>query len=160
CFLEAPKPASSGCSSAGGPLPALLLLALFLRPARLLLLALLAGGHSTSTSSPADAGQAGTPPPVQGLPVRACDPTLPFPPARTAARVSVAGEWNAFSPTANPMTDPLGTGTFRATLQLPPGDYAYKLVADGQYALDPQNPLSKWVGGVENSRLVVEDCAL
>jgi glycosidase len=39
-----------------------------------------------------------------------------------------------------------------------PGSYAYKLVVDGNWQLDPQNPYSKYVGGVENSVVEVDDC--
>jgi hypothetical protein len=45
------------------------------------------------------------------------------------------------------------TGIFRAELDLPPGDYGYKFVVDGdQYIVDPENITLKYVGGVENSR--------
>lgn len=74
-----------------------------------------------------------------------------------AVAVFVAGEWNAFSATADPLTE-IAPGEWEVELVLPAGDYGYKLVADGVYAFDPANPLTTWVGGVENSRARVADC--
>ena len=189
CFTEAILPASkAGCATAGeSPWAALVAVALVfwrrrpgagtaaVAPARkrsvagltaaVALCAVLAAGcthgdgGSTSDAGP-DAGTFDAGPTLKGPPARDCSTTLRWALNRSAGRVSVAGEWNQFSLSADPMTDDLGSGTWRATLQLPAGDYGYKLVADGQYSLDPSNPLSKYVGGVENSRLIVEDCAL
>jgi glycosidase len=72
--------------------------------------------------------------------------------------VSVAGEWNRFSTTADPMSDGLFSNTYRAELRLPPGDYGYKFFADGTWALDPSHGLTRYVGDVENSRVEVPDC--
>lgn len=74
-----------------------------------------------------------------------------------AGTVAVAGEWNAFSTSADPMVE-VAPGDWEAVLTLPAGDYGYKIVANGAYLLDPANPLTTWVGGVENSRARVADC--
>ncbi len=100
-----------------------------------------------------DGGSAGA------IPVRNCRTVFSYTLGRPARSVSVAGEWNSFSATANPLTDANNSGVFRAELDLPPGDYGYKIVVDGtQWLLDPGAIALKYVGGVENSRVVVRDC--
>jgi glycosidase len=75
--------------------------------------------------------------------------------------VAIAGEWNSFSPTANPMREDGSTGVFRAEIDLRPGDYGYKFVIDGsEWILDPAVITRRYVGGVENSRVTVGECAL
>lgn len=74
-----------------------------------------------------------------------------------ADAVFVAGEWNAFSATADSLVE-TAPGEWEAELVLPAGDHGYKLVVDGVYELDPSNPLTTWVGGIENSRARVSDC--
>src|SRR5262245_15305248 len=61
---------------------------------------------------------------------------------------SMAGEFNSWTP------------GLPQTLSLAPGLYAYKLVIGGNWQLDPDQPLRKWVAGVENSALRVADCNL
>ncbi|MCS7049211.1 MAG: glycogen-binding domain-containing protein [Verrucomicrobiae bacterium] len=57
----------------------------------------------------------------------------------TANHVVVAGEFNNWSTTANPLTkDP--TGKWRTTIPLKPGRYQYKFVVDGNWKPDPANP--------------------
>lgn len=112
------------------------------------------GGDGSTTDAPTrDA-----PPSVRGAPVRECTTRFVFPLGRQANSVAVAGEWNAFSTSANPMSDGTFTNVYRAAIELPPGDYGYKFVADGDWRLDPGNALTRYVGGVENSRLIVPDC--
>jgi 1,4-alpha-glucan branching enzyme len=53
-----------------------------------------------------------------------------------ARRVSVCGEFNGWSPEANPM-EPRGEGRWQATLALRPGRYQYKFVIDGEWMPDP-----------------------
>ncbi len=118
----------------------------------------LAGCHSGSAAAPdAGAPDSGVAT-LLGPPARDCSTALEWKLQKSAAHVGVAGEWNQFSISADPMFDLLGTGTYRVSLRLPPGDYGYKFVADAQYSFDPNNPLSKYVGGTENSRLIVLDC--
>jgi hypothetical protein len=94
-----------------------------------------------------------------GPAVRSCRTVFTYNLGRSARAVTVAGEWNQFSPTTNPMTDTNGAGSYRLELELPPGDYGYKFVVDGtQWDLDPGRIARKYVGAVENSRVVVTDC--
>ncbi|MHC4444902.1 MAG: AAA family ATPase [Planctomycetota bacterium] len=56
-----------------------------------------------------------------------------------ASRVSVAGDFNSWSPDATPMI-PCGDGEgFRALLPLAPGRYRYRYVVDGNWSKDPHN---------------------
>jgi glycosidase len=96
-----------------------------------------------------------------GAVVRSCRTSFSLNLGRPARSVSVAGEWNRFSTTANPLAPVGSTGIFRVELDLPAGDYGYKFVVDGdQYLVDPENITLKYVGGVENSRIIVPDCNL
>jgi len=53
--------------------------------------------------------------------------------------VSLAGEFNNWSPTATPMHK-RPNGTWAATLQLAAGKYQYKIIVDGKWITDPENP--------------------
>ncbi|MEO5618487.1 MAG: glycogen-binding domain-containing protein [Candidatus Eisenbacteria bacterium] len=59
----------------------------------------------------------------------------------TASTVAWAGEFNAWSTSANPMTKGDG-GIWSAVIALPAGDHHYKLVVDGQWFADPENPVT------------------
>jgi glycosidase len=99
------------------------------------------------------------PPSVQGPPVRDCATRFVYPLGHQASRVVAAGEWNGFDiGTGVPLTDGLFSNTYRGSATLAPGSYGYKFIADAQWSLDPTNGLTAYVGGVENSRLVVPDC--
>jgi len=73
----------------------------------------------------------------------------------TAESVAIAGTFNKWKPNASPMID-LGEGRWAKDLALPPGDYEYCLVVDGEWTPDPQvaetvpNPF----GGVNSVRKV------
>lgn len=73
----------------------------------------------------------------------------------TADSVAIAGTFNEWKPNATPMIA-LGEGRWAKDLALPPGDYEYRLVVDGQWTPDPQaaetvpNPF----GGVNSVRKV------
>ena len=73
----------------------------------------------------------------------------------TAESVAIAGSFNDWQPNATPMIA-LGKGRWAKDLALPPGDYEYCLVVDGQWTPDPQaietapNPF----GGVNSIRKV------
>ncbi len=74
------------------------------------------------------------------------------------ASISVAGQFNDWSPTANPMSND-GSGVYTATLDLEAGYYQYKFVKNGtEWIQDPANPLTAWDGGFENSEIHVPDC--
>ncbi|MBL8603643.1 MAG: glycosyl hydrolase [Myxococcales bacterium] len=97
--------------------------------------------------------------PAGPMPVRSCRTVFTYNLGRSARSVAVAGEWNQFSPTATPMNDSGNTGVYRAEVDLAAGDYGYKFVVDGtQWGNDPERIAIKYVGGVENSRVVVPDC--
>ncbi len=77
----------------------------------------------------------------------ACRTTLTHRPQGPVEGVAVAGAWNDWSPTADPMADQ-GDGSWTVTLDLPEGAYPYKLVefpggafgGDGQWLCDPAAP--------------------
>ncbi len=91
--------------------------------------------------------------------VRTCTSAIEYrPPAGAPRDVFVAGEWNGFRPDATRLRDRRGDGVFTATVSLAPGLYAYKLVVDGNWQLDPSLKYRAYSGGVENSGLRVPDC--
>jgi len=59
--------------------------------------------------------------------------------APNAHIVSLAGEFNNWSPTASPMRK-RPNGEWAITMQLPAGRYQYKYVVDGKWMPDPENP--------------------
>ncbi len=87
----------------------------------------------------------------------------------TAGSVAVAGDFNDWSTTTDVMTRQ-DDGTFAIELQVPTGDYAYKLVEDGAWRCDPEEPAivcdegQTWLpdcpadGNACNSLLHVVDC--
>jgi 1,4-alpha-glucan branching enzyme len=58
-------------------------------------------------------------------------------PAEPGSRVFVAGTFNDWSPTANPLKDNPGSGHCKATLSIPPGRHEYKFVVNGEWRVDP-----------------------
>ncbi|MGE5586146.1 MAG: hypothetical protein ACM309_11570 [Bacillota bacterium] len=54
-----------------------------------------------------------------------------FKPPIPATSVNVAGTFNGWSATANPMSDPEGDGIWAAVIELAPGSYQYKFVVNG-----------------------------
>lgn len=77
--------------------------------------------------------------------------------------VSVAGEFNGWDTSANPLIDANGDGVFEGVLDTTglAGSYGYKLVLDDTaWVYDPVNPMRMHVDGTENSKLLVEDCTL
>ena len=53
----------------------------------------------------------------------------------TAESVAIAGSFNNWQPNATPMIA-LGQGRWAKDLALPPGDYEYRLVVDGEWIPD------------------------
>lgn len=73
-----------------------------------------------------------------------------------AGDVYVAGEFNGWSVGADRMSaGPDGLWTLEK--DLPAGTYAYKLVVDDQWILDPENPATKVVDNTTNSLLDTSD---
>jgi 1,4-alpha-glucan branching enzyme len=73
-----------------------------------------------------------------------------------ANQVFVAGEFNDWSPTANPM-EKGDDGVWRVSLKMKTGRYEYKFVVDGTWMEDPDNPdTTPDPYGGKNSVLTVE----
>ena len=66
--------------------------------------------------------------------------------------VAIAGEFNQWNHEPMRRSD---DGQWRVSFDLAEGSYAYKLIIDGTWMLDPANSLRKSVNGTENSVLVV-----
>jgi glycosidase len=127
------------------------------------------GGSTGSGPSPTSTGSAGAhdggmdapddgPPP--GL---VCPAKFTFPASGSVQNVRVAGEWQGFDLASAPQLMGPTAGAFAATVDLPPGLWAYKIVYDDQnqmtqWILDPGQGRRKYVGGVENSAIKVPDC--
>ena len=52
--------------------------------------------------------------------------------------VYVAGTFNNWDPTANPLKDNPDSGHCKATLHLHPGRYEYKFIVNGEWLSDPE----------------------
>ncbi|MBI2388418.1 MAG: glycosyl hydrolase [Deltaproteobacteria bacterium] len=117
------------------------------------------GGETAPTGDTAVAPDAVTDAPEDApssVPTRSCKTTFELAPGASSTTIEIAGEWDGFKKAA--MTD-AGSGKWRAELDLPKGDYGYKFVVGGtDWRLDPSHGRRKYVGGVENSRVIVGDC--
>ncbi len=91
-----------------------------------------------------------TPPPTKpdAADVKSCAVVL-----ESRGATGVAGEFNDWAEVAFDDGE-LSLG------DLPPGDYAYALVTDGERERPPTNTFTKWVDGVEYRALRVGDCAV
>ena len=100
---------------------------------------------------------------VPGTGPRSCTWPLKFAPP-DGSTVAIAGEFTDWADNEIPLVDNDGDGTYELELELAelaPGSYAYKFRTQADnWSLDPNNPLAKWVEGIENSKLVVPDCRL
>ena len=67
-------------------------------------------------------------------------------------QVFVAGSFNDWNPTARQLVDAKGNGEYFARFLLKKGAYQYKLIVDGQWILDPENPntVANDLGGFNN----------
>jgi cyclomaltodextrinase len=85
--------------------------------------------------------------PVLRSPARAVELAYRPKDGGTPGRVAVAGVFNDWNPVASPMTRE--GDAWKTTLYLVPGRYAYQLVVDGVWGLDPANPdsLDNNIGG-------------
>ena len=72
-----------------------------------------------------------------------------------ARDVRITGEFSDWSPAGIPLS-PEGPGSWTATLRLPPGEYQYRFIVDGDWRDDPEAPrVENGLGGT-NSLLKVE----
>ena len=102
-------------------------------------------------------------PPSIEWPVRGCELTLRHTPPLGASSVLVAGEFTDWESAALPMRDDDGDGTFELTLapsaRLEAGTrYAYRLIVDGDWRLDPRSALRRYVDDCQNSALELPPC--
>lgn len=75
--------------------------------------------------------------------------------AEGARDVRITGEFSDWSSAGIPLS-PEGPGTWTATLRLPPGEYQYRFIVDGEWRDDPEAPrIQNGLGGT-NSLLRVE----
>ncbi len=97
--------------------------------------------------------------------VRGCDYTLRYAPSVGVSDVQVAGEFTGWADAPQPLRDDDGDGVYTLTLspnaRLSPGElYAYKLIVDGTYILDPNATYRKYDGDCVNSALRMPACTL
>lgn len=59
--------------------------------------------------------------------------------APEAADVAITGDFNAWAPNGVRMSHD-GRGTWRTALDLPPGEYQYRLIVDGKWCDHPEAP--------------------
>ena len=73
-------------------------------------------------------------------------------------KVNIAGTFNNWSMTADPLYDRDGSGMWVIVLPLPPGKYEYKFIIDGEeWIPDPANPTTTDDGfGGYNSVITIE----
>lgn len=84
------------------------------------------------------------PPPVSGGPEPVEGGVLFRYKNSNAHRVNLVGDFNDWSPTADPMADENGDGEFTLFYPLGVGTYAYKFLIDGKnWVSDPANPSSE-----------------
>ncbi len=60
-------------------------------------------------------------------------------PQQTAEQISVAGDFNNWSPTATPLERDRDLGVWQTCVPIPPGRYRYRVVIDGQWKHDQYN---------------------
>lgn len=60
--------------------------------------------------------------------------------AQPHTKVFLAGSFNDWSDTAKELKEKDGDGCYAGTLLLEPGEYEYKLVIDGDWQIDAENP--------------------
>ncbi|HEY2370145.1 MAG TPA: alpha-amylase family glycosyl hydrolase, partial [Polyangiaceae bacterium] len=169
-----PTPESGGCScaTAGGNTTnasaiAVLLGALFLMRRKRFGLVLFLVGCSSTPSSQNDGGPASDggasdvtiDVPILDVDAGACATTFTFTPSSGSSpkSVSVSGEWDGFT-TPTTLSGPDASGAFNGKVPLAPGWWAYKLIVDGTWQLDPASTMRKYVTGTENSAVTVTDC--
>lgn len=115
-------------------------------------------GYGDDGGDGTDGGDGGIDTAREILSVRDCAVTFSYTPSVSLSSLQIAGEFNDWSPTA--LSGPDGEGAWSVALgELDPGEYAYKLLPNGEWEGEPPATVySKWVGGSENRALRVGDC--
>ncbi|MDX2009528.1 MAG: alpha-amylase family glycosyl hydrolase [Myxococcaceae bacterium] len=91
-------------------------------------------------------------------PVRSCESVIRYAPSRTLDTVFIRGEWNQFAPEPMRRRDD-GTWEWRATLEPRVSGYGYRFdLGNDELLRDPAHGFTRWVAGVEQSRLLTPDC--
>lgn len=136
------------------------------------------GGSSTTSSAGGAAGTTSTPPSAStgtgaqggggaggtgGTTDLLCPTEIVTHVPPGAENPRLAGEWNGFdAASATKLQGPGAGGESTATVLLPPGLHAYKVVYEQNgsqtWALDPDQGRRKYVNGTENSAVKVPDC--
>jgi 1,4-alpha-glucan branching enzyme len=57
--------------------------------------------------------------------------------AKHGSQVFVAGSFNKWNPTQNPLNDTPDSGHFKTVLHVPTGTHEYKFIVNGIWLLDP-----------------------
>ena len=97
--------------------------------------------------------------PVAAFPKRDCTSAVWIQPERAGSSVGLTGSWNLWEGVTVP-AERRSDGWALAYFILPPGEYGYMIVEDGESNLDPLNPLTTFRGEQEVSLLVVQDCSV
>jgi neopullulanase len=89
-----------------------------------------------------------------------CLTTFSFvpPPGTTVSTLSVSGAFNDWVSPGQTMAGPDVNGAYSTSVALPVGMNAYKLLLNGNWEMDPGAWLRTFVGGVEDSAVMVADC--
>lgn len=102
-----------------------------------LVLALVAAGAAISCGGPPPVPMSGGPEAVEGGVLFRYKNV-------NAKKVNLVGDFNEWSPTADPMSDENGDGEFTLFYPLGVGTYSYKFLVDGKnWVSDPSNPSSE-----------------
>jgi 1,4-alpha-glucan branching enzyme len=63
--------------------------------------------------------------------------------AQPGSEVYIAGDFNNWDPARKKMQEKDNDGIFTATMMLPPGEYEYKFVINGEWSIDPE--CDEWI---------------
>jgi 1,4-alpha-glucan branching enzyme len=71
--------------------------------------------------------------------------------AADARKVTVSGDFNGWDQKTHVLKN-VGHGIWKKTMMLPPGQYEYKFVVDGEWRTDPGNPYQNFncFGSINN----------
>jgi hypothetical protein len=117
-------------------------------------LAVLRAGKKTEVTIPASVFEAMSGPAITRLANGKFEVLFRCKPGARAKAVYLAGEFNAWNPTAEQMAGPDQDGVFVKRLTLPAGTYEYKFVVEGkEWISDPRNMYQ--IGKYHNSVLRV-----